>query len=221
MSQTMDFYFDFVSPYGYLAAMKIEALAAQYKRTIAWHPLLLGAIFKTTGAVPLVVVPIKGDYIKHEVPRTARFHGIPFHFPSEFPIATQAAARATYYIRDKLQDQHGQAAVSQFVKAVYQAYFVNDIHSGKPENVVHIAVDCGFDGAAVAQAIQTDEYKAILKQETEQAMARGVFGSPFVIVSANEGAGSGSDSGNASPTESFWGFDHFYQIDAFLKNGKI
>jgi 2-hydroxychromene-2-carboxylate isomerase len=201
----MDFYFDFVSPYGYMAAMKIEALAAKYNRTITWHPLLLGIIFKTTGAVALVDMPIKGEYAKHDMLRTCRLHDIPFRFPSNFPVATQAAARATYYLRDHV----GPHAVSQFVRAVYHAYFVDDIHIGEPANVLKIAGACGFDVAAIAQAIQSDEYKAILKQEVEQAMALGVFGSPYVIVRGGSG------------NEAFWGFDHFYQIEAFLKNGTI
>ena len=201
----MDFYFDFVSPYGYMAAMKIEALAEKHGRSIEWHPLLLGVIFKTTGAQALVSIPLKGEYAKHEMARTARFHGIPFHFPKDFPIATQAAARATYYLRDQL----GSVAVARFVKTVYSAYFVDGVHIGEPENVLKIAADCGFDAEAVAQAIGTEEYKNRLKTEIEQAMARGVFGSPFIIAEGRDGQ------------ESFWGFDHFYQIDHFLQHGRI
>ncbi len=201
----MDFYFDFVSPYGYLAAMKIEALAEKHGRSIVWHPLLLGVIFKSTGAQPLVNYPLKGDYARHDMARTARIHGLPFQFPSNFPIATQAAARATYYV----QDQLGSVAAARFVKAVYGAYFGDDVHIGEPDNVLKIAGDCGLDAEAVAQAISTDEYKNRLKTEIEQAMARGVFGSPFVIVEGKDG------------TESFWGFDHFYQIEHFLQHGRI
>lgn len=197
----MDFYFDFVSPYGYFAACKIDALAKQYGRSIEWHPLLLGAVFKTTGAVPLTTIPLRGEYTRMETARTARFHGIPFQFPVAFPIATQAAARATYVIRD----QHGADAAGQFTKAVYEAYFNRAIHIGEPANVLQIATECGFDAAAIGAAIQTEQYKERLKQEIEQAMARGVFGSPFIIVD----------------DEPFWGFDHFYQVEAFLKSGKF
>lgn len=197
----MDFYFDFVSPYGYMAAMKIEALAARYGRTVNWFPILLGAVFKTTGAVPLVDIPIKGDYVLHEMARTARFHDIPFTFPQPFPLGTQLAARATYF----LQDQHGADAAARFAKAIYQAYFVTGQNIAEPEVVVACASACGFDGAAVAQAVQSPQMKERLKHEVEQAMARGVFGSPFVIVDG----------------ESFWGFDHFYQIEALLRDGKI
>ena len=197
----MDFYFDFVSPYGYMAAMKIEELAARHGRTVNWHPILLGAVFKTTGAVPLVNIPIKGEYVLRDFTRTARFHGIPFTFPTIFPIGTQLAARACYF----LQDQHGGAAAARFAKAIYHAYFVTGANIGEPEIVVGVAQALGFDAASVAQAIQSPEMKERLKQEVAQAMACGVFGSPFVVVDG----------------EGFWGFDHFYQIEALLKDGKI
>ena len=94
MSAPIDFYFDFSSPYGYLAAQRIDGLAARHGRTVDWHPVLLGVIFKETGAQPLTQVPLKGDYSRRDMPRSARFLGIEdFRMPSRFPIPTQAAAR--------------------------------------------------------------------------------------------------------------------------------
>ncbi len=94
MAAPIDFYFDFSSPYGFLAAQRIEALAALYGRSVDWHPVLLGVIFKETGAAPLTQIPLKGDYSRRDIPRSARFHGIDdFRMPSRFPIPTQAAAR--------------------------------------------------------------------------------------------------------------------------------
>src|SRR2546430_1077178 len=90
----IEFYFDFSSPYGYLASHKIEALAAKHGREVDWRPMLLGAVFKQTGAAPLTMVPLKGDYSRRDFFRSARYHGIEdFRMPSQFPIATQAAAR--------------------------------------------------------------------------------------------------------------------------------
>jgi 2-hydroxychromene-2-carboxylate isomerase len=76
MAAPIDFYFDFSSPYGYLAAQKIEALAAKHGREVDWHPVLLGVIFKETGSAPLTMVPLKGDYSRRDFERSARFHGI-------------------------------------------------------------------------------------------------------------------------------------------------
>jgi 2-hydroxychromene-2-carboxylate isomerase len=91
MAAPIDFYFDFSSPYGYLAAQKIDALAAKYGRAVDWRPVLLGVIFKETGMAPLTVVPLKGEYSKRDFARSARFHGITgFRMPSKFPIPAQA-----------------------------------------------------------------------------------------------------------------------------------
>ena len=81
MNAPIDFYFDFSSPYGYLAAQKIEALAAKYGRAVNWRPMLLGVAFKVTGGSPLPSVPLKGDYSKRDFLRSARFHGVPFREP--------------------------------------------------------------------------------------------------------------------------------------------
>jgi 2-hydroxychromene-2-carboxylate isomerase len=94
MSAPIEFYFDLSSPYGFLAAQKIEALAAKHGRGVDWRPVLLGAMFRQTGMAPLTEIPLKGEYSKRDFARSARFHGIAgFRQPSRFPIPTQAPAR--------------------------------------------------------------------------------------------------------------------------------
>ncbi len=84
MAQPIDFYFDYSSPYAYIAAQQIETLAARHGRSVDWHPILLGAIFPTTGGMPLVDIPLKGDYSRHDFARSARFAGVPFSMPPVF-----------------------------------------------------------------------------------------------------------------------------------------
>ncbi|PRC93338.1 2-hydroxychromene-2-carboxylate isomerase [Solimicrobium silvestre] len=201
MSSTIHFYFDFTSPYGYLAAMRIDQLAAKYAQQVEWHPILLGVIFKTTGTLPLVDVPLKGTYSLHDLKRSARFHAIPFQQPEHFPISTQNTARAMLWIANKL----GEDSAIKFAKAAYQAYFVDGINIGEIEHVVQIANRLGFDGDTLANEISSPEIKAQLKAEVDAAQEQGVFGAPFVIIDG----------------EPFWGFDRFDQIEALLKNGQI
>ena len=100
MPALIDFYFDFSSPYGYLAAMKIDALAARHGRAVDWHPLLLGVVFKETGGTPLTQVPIKGDYSRRDFARSARFHGITdFRMPAKFPIPSQSPSRVVLWLK--------------------------------------------------------------------------------------------------------------------------
>ena len=200
MSSAIHFYFDFSSPYGYFGALKIEALAAKHQRPIFWHPILLGVIFKTTQSQPLTQIPFKGQYAIHDFERSAAFYDIPYRLPSQFPISTQHAARATLWINQNVN----QAAAVQFVKAAYHAYFVDDKMIGEQEVVLNVAAQCGLNTAqidALKSALGSQELKDQLKTEIEQAIANQVFGAPFVIVSG----------------EAFWGVDRFDQLDAFLQ----
>jgi 2-hydroxychromene-2-carboxylate isomerase len=201
MASAIDFYFDFTSPYGYFAAMRIDELAANYGREVAWHPILLGVVFKTTGSMPLSTIPLKGAYSLHDLERTARFNGIPYKLPTTFPLGTQAAARAMLWV----DRTHGAARAVAFAKSVYQAYFTDDIHIGEPMNLMRLGADMGLDPHALGEGMNSAPVRDQLRAEIELAIARGVFGSPYVIIDG----------------EAFWGFDRFGQIEALLKNGKL
>ena len=198
MPASIDFYFDFSSPYGYLASEKIEALAARHARSVDWHPMLLGVVFKETGARPLTQVPLKGDYSKHDIARSARLHGVDFRMPSVFPIATQSPARIVLSL---MRQQPALAAGA--VHALYRAFFVDDIDISNPDHAASAAAKCGADRAAARAAIDDPAIKDALKQENERAIGRGVFGSPFVIVDG----------------EAFWGVDKLDQVERWLSTG--
>lgn len=199
MAEPIDFYFDFSSPYGYLVSEKIDALAAQHGRKVRWHPILLGVIFKTTGSAPLTLQhPAKAAYYVGDFARSARFLGVPFKQPSHFPLPTQVAARAYYWL-------HGQdcALARQFAHAVYRALFVEDRDISDPETIFEISAKNAIDRSILEPALQSPEIKARLKDEVEQAMARGVFGSPTVIIDG----------------ETFFGADRLPQIERWLATG--
>ncbi|KAF1046158.1 MAG: 2-hydroxychromene-2-carboxylate isomerase [Herbaspirillum frisingense] len=200
MSNPIDFYFDFSSPYGYFGAVEIGKLAEKYGRQVNWHPILLGPIFKNLGTNSLVLIPVKGEYSRHDMGRTARFHNIFFKEPGNFPIGSQVAARAVLWA----QERHPEKAVN-LILTLYSAYFTEDIDISVPANVLRIAADLGIDQGELEAALGTQEIKDKLRAATEGAAQKGVFGSPFVIVDG----------------EPFWGFDRYPQLEAFLKNGKI
>jgi len=198
MSETkapLEFYFDFSSPYGYLAAERIDELAAKYGRKVKWRPVLLGVIFKATGAAPLTAVPLKGDYAKLDFVRSARFMDIPYNPPSRFPLPTQMAARAYYWLHDR-----DCAMARAFAKAVYRAFFVEDRDVSDPGEVLAIAAAVGADRAAVAEAVESPEIKERLKAEVAAALEKGVFGSPFILCDG----------------EPFMGADRLPQLEARL-----
>jgi 2-hydroxychromene-2-carboxylate isomerase len=198
MSEPIDFYFDFTSPYAYLMSEQIDTLAERFGRKVRWHPVLLGLVFKHTGAEPPVGIPLKGDYLKRDFERSARFLGVPMHLPANFPVATQAAGRTYYWLHD--QDC---ALARRFAHAVFRAYFVEGADISAPEAVVGLAAGLGVDGSALASALKDEAVKARLKTETEAAMARGVFGAPLVFIDG----------------EPFWGADRLGQIERWLAEG--
>jgi 2-hydroxychromene-2-carboxylate isomerase len=199
MAAPIDFYFDFSSPYGYMGAQRIEALAARHGRSVDWHPILLGVIFKETGGAPLTMLPLKGEYAKRDFARSARFHGIAdFGMPSTFPIATQAPARIVLW-----QKAREPARAVRIAKALYRAYFVDDVDISNTDAAAAIAEKEGVDAAAARAAIEDPVIKDALKREVGEAMARGVFGSPFVVVDG----------------EPFWGLDRFDQVERWLATG--
>ena len=199
MSASIDFYFDFSSPYGYLASERIEAIAARHGRSVDWHPMLLGVVFKHTGAAPLTMIPLKGDYSRRDMERSARFHGVSeFRMPSKFPIPSQAPARIVLW-----QKQRDLALAASLVHALYRAFFVDDIDISVPDNAVAAAANCGINATAARAAIDDPTVKDALRQANDDAMARGVFGSPFIIVDG----------------EPFWGLDRLDQVERWLITG--
>jgi 2-hydroxychromene-2-carboxylate isomerase len=195
----LDFYFDFSSPYGYLLSERIDAVAAEYGRQVRWHPILLGVVLKANGSAPLTLQhPAKATYWLRDFERSARFMGVPYNPPSRFPLPTQHAARAYYWLHDR---DCGQAR--QFAHAVYRALYVDDLDISSLETVLEIASKIGVDRSSLATALQSPEIKARLKDEVDQAMQNGVFGSPYVLIDS----------------EPFFGADRQPQIEKWLATG--
>ena len=198
MPAPIDFYFDFSSPYGYLAAVRIDALAAKYRRDVSWHPILLGPAFKASGNAPLTQQPLKGDYARRDFLRTAKFLGIPFSMPTPFPVSTHNAARAFYWQQDR-----DAAKAKELAQAFYQHYFVEARDISNAETIIDIAVRHDVNRDEISAALADPAVKERLKNEVDASLARGVFGSPYIIVDR----------------EPFWGSDRFEQIEAWLKSG--
>ena len=198
MSKSIDFYFDFSSPYGYMAAQKIDALAAKYGRTVNWRPMLLGVVFKQTGMAPLTQIPIKGDYSRRDFERSARFHGISFHMPPVFPIASQAPSRIVLWA--KVRDP---ALATRLALVLYAAFFHDGLDISNPDVAADVAGANGVDRAAARACIDDPVVKDLLKREVDAAIAAGVFGSPYIVVDG----------------EPFWGLDRFDQIERWLSTG--
>jgi 2-hydroxychromene-2-carboxylate isomerase len=200
MSQAapIEFFFEFSSPYGYIASELIDGVAQRTGREVAWKPFLLGPVFKATGSAPLVDIPMKGDYSRRDFVRSARFHGVPFTMPAAFPIGTVAALRAFYWVDDR---DHAQA--KKLAQALYRTFFAEGRDISTPETVVELAKTVGVDAAALQAALNDPAVKDRARREVDAAITRGVFGSPFFIVDG----------------EPFWGNDRLPMLEEWIRRG--
>lgn len=200
--KTLDFYFDYSSPYGYLASERIEAIAEQHNRRVRWHPILLGAVFKVTGQAPLTQAPLKGDYSVHDFHRSAREHGIEYKQPDPFPVATVAACRATLWIREHSEEEIA-SKLSDFVHRVFRAYYTDNSDITDANLILTLAGSLGIEIQELGQALSAQPLKDALRAEVTEAIERQVFGSPMIIIDG----------------EPFWGHDRLEQVDRWLACG--
>jgi 2-hydroxychromene-2-carboxylate isomerase len=198
MKPPIEFYFDFSSPYGYLASERIDALGERHGRAVDWKPFLLGAVFKVAGTAPLVNYPLKGDYSRHDFMRSARLHKVPFAMPEKFPTGSIAAVRG-HFVAAELDPGRQRA----YDHAIYRGYFIDGRDISDPAVVADLARSVGLDRAAFLAGIERPDIKDRVRQETETAIARGVFGAPFIFVDG----------------EPFWGSDRFDMVEHWLTSG--
>ena len=198
MAAPVEFWFDFSSPYGYLGSKRIEAIAGRHGRQVQWRPFLLGVLFQTTGQKPLLLQPLRGPYAARDLQRTARLHNEPFRLSEPFPFSSVAAARFFYWL-----DERNSAGAVAYAKAVYHRAFSEGRAVSGAEEAADVAATLGHDRAEVLAALQQPEVKQRLKDINDEALRKGVFGSPFFIVDG----------------EAFWGHDHLDQVERWMATG--
>lgn len=169
----LEFFYDFVSPYSYLASTRVEAVAARAGASIRWRPFLLGGVFKASGNHAPIENPVKGKYMWVNLSRWAARLGVPFAMPPTFPIASVLALRTALAVEK-------QGKLVPFTHAVYRAYWGDGHDIAQPEVLARIASSVGLDGAAMVAA--APEHKVALATQTQDAIDRGAFGAPTFFV---------------------------------------
>jgi 2-hydroxychromene-2-carboxylate isomerase len=172
----MDFWFEFGSTYSYPAAMRVEDEARARRVTVRWRPFLLGPIFKAQGWLdsPFNIYPAKGRYMWRDLERICAAQGIPLQRPSAFPrnglLAARVAARFA-----------AEPWVGAFVRAVYDANFAKD-REISDARVVASALEAAGQPASLIDAAASDEAKAGLRANTDEAVSLDIFGAPSFVV---------------------------------------
>lgn len=196
MQDAIDFYFDFTSPFAYLAAPRVEAIAARHRRALNWHPVLLAALAQETGVKLTPFVPSKWAYAQKDLARMAERLQMPFRLPPAFPQLWLLPPRAMLWIRA----QHGVQVATAFARACYHTAFGEGIDINDIGVLGELARRLGMDARALEAGVASAAVKEALQHGNAAALARGVFGTPFVIADG----------------EPFWGGDRLDLLDEWL-----
>jgi 2-hydroxychromene-2-carboxylate isomerase len=191
----LEFWYEFASTYSYLAAMRIEEMAAAAEVEVRWRPFLLGPIFAAQGwnSSPFNLYPAKGRHMWRDMEREGARLGLAVKRPDPFPQNSLTAARVALLGAD-----HPWGAT--FTKAVFQREFGEGRSIAEPAAVAEILAHLGLDAEAVMRAASAEGNKTRLKAVTEEARSRGMFGAPTFFT----------DDG-----EMFWGNDRLEQAIAW------
>ncbi|PWR23194.1 2-hydroxychromene-2-carboxylate isomerase [Zavarzinia compransoris] len=194
----IEFWFDFSSAYAFFAAAEIDDLAARTGRGLLWRPYMLGTAFKATGARGLSATPLKGDYARRDWARLARLKGLEFRLPPGHPKVALAATRAFYWIEDQAPD-----LAPAFARLVFRRYYTEGLDTSDLAAVAPLGAGLGLDPGALAAGAALPAIKERAKAISEEAVARGIFGSPFFIADG----------------EPFWGHDRLPMVEDWLRRG--
>lgn len=176
---SFEFWFEFASTYSHVAAQRVEATARAAGVPVVWRPFLLGPIFQQQGwnDSPFNIYPAKGAYMWLDMERQCAKHGVPFRRPSKFPRPSLLATRIALTL------ETSPALAGEFVRRVYLANFRDDADTTSNDVIRGVLQSMALpDGDAVLERATASETKDRLRQRSEEAVARGIFGAPTFLI---------------------------------------
>lgn len=173
----VEFWYEFASTYSYPAAMRVEAAAKAAGVELLWRPFLLGPIFGAQGwnDSPFNIYPAKGRYMWRDMARLCEAQGLVLKEPARFPQNGLKAARLALLGQ---QEDWG----PEFTRRVYLANFAEQKDISDETVLSGILSALGLDAAALLARSNEPENKERLKAQTDEAIARGIFGAPSFLV---------------------------------------
>lgn len=197
----VEFYYDLVSPYSYLAYGRLRGICEERGAEIVLRPMLLGAVHNTVGIQAPIQNPVKGRYSGKDVHRWAAYYGLPMKFPQPFPFRSLKTMRAAMFLQTR-------GGLEAFTGEAFELYWEQGGAPEGPEadedaSISEVARRIGADPEEVLEGAGGQEAKDALKGATEAAIERGVFGAPTFFVGE----------------EMFWGNDRLHFVEAALTEG--
>ncbi len=200
-NREIEFWFDFSSNYSYLSLMRIQALTEPLGIAVNWKPFLLGPLFKDFGwnTSPFILQPEKGRYVWQDMVRQCAKYGLPWQQPTEFPRRSLLPMRVALL---GASEPWG----PDFCKQIMVLNFARDHAIDDAEIIWQLLTQLGLDADALLAEAQSEANKQRLREQTEQARGKGVFGAPTFFVG----------------TEMFWGNDRLEDaIEAAMRGGDV
>ena len=198
--KSVEFYYDLVSPYSYLAYGRVGRICEQNGAELILRPMLLGAVHKAVGLqAPIEIMP-KASYQAQDIRRWAQYYGLPLEFPDPFPFRTLKTMRAAMFLQEREE-------LGAFTKEAFALYWEEGGAPGGLQEtdedtpVSAVAGRIGIDPEEVLSGAASPEAKQALKIATSEAVERGVFGAPAFFVG----------------DEMFWGNDRLHFVEAALR----
>ncbi len=197
----VEFYYDLVSPYSYLAYGQVGRICGERGAELVLRPMLLGAVHKAAGIQAPIETKLKASYQARDIRRWAEYYGVALEFPAPFPFRTLKTMRAAMFLRER-------GVLEVFTREAFALYWVE---GGAPKGleqsdedapVSTVARRIGVDPKEVLSGAESTEAKQDLKAATSEAVERGVFGAPAFFVGG----------------EMFWGNDRLHFVEAALES---
>lgn len=171
--QVLEMYYDFSSPYAYLAHEEAQRFAARLGVPFAPKPFLLGGLFRALSSpmVPILEAsPEKRTMLDRDIHRWAEVRGLPLQWPSRFPMNTILPLRVALQLEG---EEHLRA-----MRAIYRAYWADDLDISDAAVLGEVLDAAGLPAAALLEGTGSASIKALLRDNTDAARARGAIGAP-------------------------------------------
>ena len=192
MTKSFDFYFDFISPYAFLAYKKLKLLNKNNKININYKPILLGGLHKLGEITAPAFNKRKMKNMKNDCILVAKKNNIEFKWNDKFPLNSIYLMRGYLVVERKLKDK--------FLETCFNAYWKDNIDISKEENIKNILEDCSINKKFFLDEIQNLKVKDELKELTTNAFEKDVFGAPTFVIN----------------NKIFWGQDRLdYALDEY------
>ncbi|HKQ33507.1 MAG TPA: 2-hydroxychromene-2-carboxylate isomerase, partial [Thermodesulfobacteriota bacterium] len=171
MGKKVEFYYDFSSPYTYIASTRIEKICEENGAELEWKPMLLGGLFNDTGVKPAKEIENKFAYIKLDTKDSAKRYGVEFHFPEVFPLNSVKTMRGAFAAAEK-------GKLTEYNHQMFRLYWTEGRDLSKDDVLMEAVAGVGIDPDWFMARISEQEIKDKLREETSKAAARGAFGAP-------------------------------------------